>query len=158
MYVDTKLADVGFELVRFMKLQDILWKQMDPAVTMLATATTLPLVIYHTKNSNINLVGEKRNDPISRIFLHELYILHNTLSLLIFKHYYSAAITSFMIFLYETTFNYKADYILRLKELIIQIDHIISVNVNKLGLNLVFVFIHLMFYVQNIICFSNILP
>lgn len=72
MYVDTKLHDVGFELVRFMKLQDILWKQMDPAVTMLETATTLPWVNYQTKNSNIHRIGKKRNDPLSRIFLHEL--------------------------------------------------------------------------------------
>ena len=102
MFVDTKLADVGFELVRFMKLQDILWKQMDPAVTMLATATILPLVDYQTENLDIHRIGKKRNNPLSRIFLHELYIFHNTLSLLIFKHTYSAAITSFMILLYET--------------------------------------------------------
>ena len=77
MYVDTKLPDVGFELVRFMKLQDILWKQMDPAVTMLETATTLPSVNYQTKNSNIHRIGKKRNDPLSRIFLHELDIFHS---------------------------------------------------------------------------------
>ena len=64
MYVDTKLADVGFELVRFMKLQDILWKQMDPAVTMLATATILPLVDYQTENSDIHRIGKKRNNPL----------------------------------------------------------------------------------------------
>ena len=75
MYVDTKLADVGFELVRFMKLQDILWKQMDPAVTMLETATTLPSVNYQTKNSNIHRIGKKRNDPLSRIFLCRMILL-----------------------------------------------------------------------------------